>query len=105
MALLTNSCWSDLPPLASFRRKRASRHASTWCPSASLVTLARSVALQVRAPEPYMRRALGALSYAMEGGSTWADAAPEGPSSWGAEPADAFFFLGVISGSLLLPRS
>src|SRR3954467_13529965 len=101
MVLLTNSCWSDHPPLASFRGKRASKHASTWCPSASLVTLARSVALQVRAPEPCLRRAPGALPYAIEGGSPWADAGLEGPASWGSEP-DVVFFLGVVSGSLLL---
>src|SRR3954465_15080377 len=105
MALLTNSCWSDLLSLASFRGKRASKLASTWCPSASLVTLARSVALQVRAPKPCPRRAPGALSYAMEGGSPWVDIGPEGPASLGAEPDDVFFFLGVVSGSLLLPRS
>src|SRR3954464_12598551 len=105
MALLTNSCWSDLLSLASFQGKRASKHASTWCPSASLVTLARSVALQGRDPEPCLRRAPGALSYAMEGGSPWADAGPKGPASRGAGPDDVFFFLGVVSGSLLLPRS
>src|SRR3954470_17594647 len=76
-----------------------------WCPSASLMTLARSVALQGRAPEPCLRRAPGALSYAMEGGSPWAGAGPEGPASRGAGPDDVFFFLGVVSGSLLLPRS
>src|SRR3954469_14634123 len=105
MALLTNSCWSDLPYLAPSRGKRALKHASTWCPSASLMTLARSAALQVRAPEPCLRRAPGVLSYVMEGGSPWVDAGPEGPASRGAEPNDVFFFLGVVSGSPLLPRS
>src|SRR3954464_2406783 len=103
MALLMNSYWSDVPCLAPSRGNRASKHASTWCPSASLVTLARSVALQVRAPEPCVRRAPGALSYAMDGGSPWADTGLVGLASRGAKPDDVFFFLGVISGSLLLP--
>src|SRR3954464_14391508 len=108
MALLTNSCWSDLPRLAPSRGNRSSKHDFTWCPSASLVTLARSVALQVRAPEPCLRRALGALSYAIEGGSPWADAAlkglpPEGlsltlsSSSWGwFQEASCFRDLGLL---------
>src|SRR3954470_8772048 len=108
MALLTNSCWSVLPSLASFRGKRASKHASTWCPSASLVTLARSVALQVRAPEPCLRRASGALPYAIEGGSPGQTRAlkglpPEGlsltlsSSSWGrSQEASCFRDLGLL---------
>src|SRR3954471_1716023 len=105
MALLTNPCWSDLPCLAPSRGKRVSKHASTWCPSASLVTLARSVALQVRAPEPCLRRPPSPLPYPFEGGSPWANAGLEGPASRGSEPDVVFFFLGVVSGSLLLPRS
>src|SRR4051812_29385782 len=108
MALLTNSCWSDLPCLAPFRGKRASKHASTWCPSASLVTLARSVALQVRAPEPCLRRLPGALSYAIEGGPPGQTRGlkglpPEGlsltssSSSWGwSQEASCFRDLGLL---------
>ena len=53
------------------------KHASTWCPSASLVMLARSEALQKRAPEPSLRRAPGSPSYAREGGAPSIDAGPE----------------------------
>ena len=53
------------------------KHASTWCPSASLVTLAKSEALQKRAPEPSLRRAPGAPSYAREGGAQPVGAGPE----------------------------
>ena len=45
------------------------KHASKWCPSASLVMSARSEALQEKAPEPCPRRALGASSYAGKGGA------------------------------------
>ena len=53
------------------------KHASKWYPSASLVTLARLVALQERAPEPCLRRAPGAPSYAREGGAPGMGADPE----------------------------
>ena len=53
------------------------KHASKWFPSASLVMLARSEALQKRAPEPCLRRALGALSYVMEGGAPGTGANPD----------------------------
>ena len=39
------------------------KHASTWCPSASLVTLAKSEALQRIAPVPSLRREPGTDSY------------------------------------------
>ena len=53
------------------------KHASMWCPSASLVMLARSEALQKKAPEPCPRRAPGAPSYAREGGAPGAGADPD----------------------------
>ena len=53
------------------------KHASMWCPSASLVTLAKSEALQKRAPEPGLRRAPSAPSYAREGGTPSVGAGPE----------------------------
>ena len=48
-----------------------------WCPSASLLILARFEALQKRAPEPRPRRAPGAPSYAREGSAPGAGADPE----------------------------
>ena len=45
------------------------KHASMWCTSASLVTLAKSEALQKRAPEPSLRGVPGAPSYARERGA------------------------------------
>ena len=53
---------------------------------AYFLQLAKSEALQKGAPEPCPRRALGACSYAMEGGTPWTgvdpDAAPpERPTS------------------------
>lgn len=84
------------------------KHASKCSPSASLMRLARSEALQKGAPEPCMRRAPGALSYAVEGGSPRAGADPDEapdatPSSWGPTRRSSFF-LGMVSGgpSLLL---
>ena len=85
------------------------KHASKWCPSTSLVILENSEALQKRAPEPCPRRALGAPSYAMEGGAPWTGADPsvvllEMPTSRGLELGDVFFFLGTTSGGVpLLP--
>ena len=83
-------------------------HASKWCPSASLMRLARSEALQKRAPEPCLRRAPSALTYVVEGDAPGAGADPDEapdvmPSSWGHAQRD-FFFLGVVFGgpSLLL---
>ena len=48
--------------------RRVLKHASKWCPSASLVILANSMALQERAPEPCSRRAPGTPPYATDGG-------------------------------------
>ena len=72
--------------------------------------LARSEALHKRAPEPYPRRALGAPSYAREGGAPRLGADPdatplEAPASLWLGPGETFFFLGVASGSLPFLRS
>ena len=61
------------------------KHASKWCPSTSLMTLARSEALQKRAPEPRPRMASGVPSYAIEGGTPGAGADPD------VEPLAALF--------------
>ena len=53
------------------------KHASKWCPSASLVMFAKSEALQKRAREPCPKGALGVLSYAKEGGAPGVGADPD----------------------------
>ena len=67
------------------------KHASKWCPSASLVSLAKLEALQVRAPEPCPRRAPGTPSYAMESGAPWTGADPDAapPESPASRPQEA----------------
>ena len=88
------------------------KHTSKWYPSASLEILAKSEALQERAPKRFPRRAPGAPSYAMEGGTPWTGAylgvvPPETPTSCGLELGGVFFFLGTALGRfpLLLSRS